>query len=243
MVLQAAGIREGMTRDEVEAELGRPTAVLKKGDRLVLTYPKQGRVELMDGRVVEMAFVPVAEGGAVPEPEPKQLPKTKAVEETKPASGAAAKPSSSSAKPASKPSAVQPAFQSEPEEHGSSHGSHHTMLVLLVGGVIRILITMVVLKLSFKWADVHADWSQMIAPAVIDALVRAGISIVAMIAFKTDSLFYVDEAIAYFALLVALMKTTHACTLPRAIAVAAGAKLMSVVVGSAVTLMVLKILS
>ena len=65
--LEAAGIREGMSRAEVEAELGLPLSSMAVGDRLILNYPDNGRVELEGGRVTRVVRVRHQDDPATPE--------------------------------------------------------------------------------------------------------------------------------------------------------------------------------
>ena len=114
---------------------------------------------------------------------------------------------------------------------------------LIVGLVVRALFTVVVLKLAFKWSDVHADWGQMFIPALADTVTQSGISAAAFALWKTTQLFYIDSAISYFVLLGVLMKTTHACTLQRAVAVAGAAKLTSLVLWAAISVVLTHLLA
>jgi hypothetical protein len=250
MRVMGAGVAVGMERSDVEAALGKPSAVLQRENRQVLVYPNNGRVELADGRVVEMANVAVSdeafeapETSAPPALDSPATPKvTKSGEEddeqpdAKPRRAAA---STSGSPPPSSASAVPTDDEEETENHESAA---LPVLAVLIVGACRTVIMIVVLKLAFKWADVHADWSQMIAPAISDTVVRIAIVLIAEKLFETSDLFYADEALAYFALIFVLMKTTHACTLSRALGVAAAAKLVSIVVGSLIVVLVLNLL-
>ncbi len=113
----------------------------------------------------------------------------------------------------------------------------------VIGWVCRILITIVVLKIAFKWSDVHADWIQMVIPAAADTVTQSVIQGVAFAVWKTDQLFHLDAAISYFVLLGVLMKTTHACTLSRAVAVAGAAKLASLVMWALISVMILHLVT
>lgn len=249
-VLVAAGVREGMTRLEVEASMGKPVSVLQRGNRLVLSYPNGGRVELVEDRVVDMLHVPVAtDAQALPVP---------SVSEVALAESEDAEPihehdeMKNSQEPAPKGSVVPVVQPPTLEERVAAMQDHaprtpqpmgSIVLVVLIGGAIRIAIVMVVLKLAFKWADVHAEWGQMFLPALADSIVRSTFEFVGTAVLHVMSWFYFDEATAYIVLLIVLMKTTHACTLSRAVGVAAAAKLMSIVVGGMVMVYVMHALS
>jgi hypothetical protein len=249
-VLAASGVREGMTRLEVEESMGKPVSVLQRGNRLVLSYPKGGRVELVDGRVVDMVHVPVATGpqtmpaSSVPDPTLAEPEEPQSVNDVAGVNKVQVSAPKSIAAPAARPPVQEERVEAAEEEKRSSQSAlGGIVLVVLIGGAIRIAIVMVVLKLAFKWADVHADWGQMFLPALADTIVRGAFEFLGKAVFHVTSWFYVDEATAYFVLLIVLMKTTHACTLGRAIGVAAAAKLMSIVVGGLVMVYVMHALS
>lgn len=250
--VMAGGVAVGMERSDVEAALGKPSAVLQRDSRLVLVYPKNGRVELANGRVVEMANVPLSDAVfEVPEASASPASDTSAAQKTP-------KPDEEDANEDEKTDAKArhtSARASSPSPHDSSSATHDDeepddhetdalpVLPLLIVAAGRTAVMILVLKFAFQWADVHADWSQMIAPALSDTIVRIAIVLIAEKAFGTTDLFYADEALAYLALIFVLMKTTHACTLGRALGVAVAAKLVSIVVGSLIIVLVLNLLS
>jgi hypothetical protein len=78
-------------------------------------------------------------------------------------------------------------------------------------------------------------------PALADTLSRSLIAALAMLLWHTSQLFHVDDCIAYFVLLFTLMKTTHACTLPRAVGVAMAAKITSIIVWTLLAVILLNL--
>jgi len=230
--LWAGGARYGMTRAEVEAALGQPTAALTRGPRFVLLYPRNGVVELEGGVVVKLSGVPVDDGTRARPAAPPATTITTLEEDLARAA----------------PAARVEHFREENrrllrEAQQTLAGGHDRELLAAIpnpsrfwsglgfGLLFRTLVTVVVLKVAFKWSDVHADWSQMFLPALADTFSQAGVSATAFAVWHTTRLFYVDVGISYFVLLGVLMKTTHACTLSRAVAVAGAAKLASFVIG------------
>ncbi|MFT3782692.1 MAG: hypothetical protein QM790_11815 [Nibricoccus sp.] len=236
--LFAAGVHEGMTRDEVEAALGRPISVMQRDNRQMLNYPKGGRVELVDGKVVDMVSVPVS---GVPTPtKPADLDEVEVAPEATKAAPANSGQHPKVVAPPTESFAVD-VVESDDKKPVVSHARFG--LALIVGALVRIGVVMIVLKLAFKWADVHADWSQMFLPALSDTLVRSAFDVAGTYVFRVNNWFYINEAVAYFVLLFVLIKTTHACTLARAVAVAGAAKLMSILVGSLIMVYLLHALS
>ncbi|HEY0945641.1 MAG TPA: hypothetical protein VGD81_10250 [Opitutaceae bacterium] len=240
----AEGVRLGMTRAQVEAELGAPASTMQRGDRTILMYAGKGRVELIGGQVVEAAFVPIDDSPAPPAllaPPPAPPVAADAAASTA-ATGVAVL--AASAAPEPEKHAKEPAPRSAGEAHARPDGVEMVSTetaesapasfwsAFALGALVRLLITVVVLKAAFRWVDVHADWGQMFVPALADTLTRGLIGAIAYARWQTDQLFYLDEGVAYFVLLGVLMKTTHATTWQRAVAVSAAAKVASLVVWS-----------
>ena len=239
-----------MNRAEVEAALGKPTAALTKGTRLVLVYPHGGRVELEQGGVTTAVNVAMDTGTADAPAATSPAPLEPKVEAPPPKTDAA------QAKAEAKMERLRQENQRRLEEITerleADHGKVHITLgprpgefwkVIAVGWLCRILITVVVLKAAFKWSDVHADWGQMFIPALADALTQSGIQAAVYAIWKTDQLFHLDAAVSFFVLLGVLMKTTHACTLQRAVAVAGAAKLASLVMWALLSVIILQLMT
>lgn len=101
---------------------------------------------------------------------------------------------------------------------------------------------MVVLKIAFKWADVHADWGQMFLPALVDMLVGTLVRGIGYALLKTDHFCHIDDGLSFFALLITLKFTTHASTIQRAMIVAVAAKLVNIVMWTLLSVVILQAL-
>ncbi len=269
------GVREGMSRAEVEAALGRPVSALVKGDTVILRYPNNGRVELVKDKAVVLVRVLHADEVARAEAEAAAAQAVIDAElaaeaaEAKAAEKAAAQAEAANARAAAAAAArgepvALPAgalqdlervteglanAHGQPGGPGAQSGAHAGATSPLIGGeahgigagggfwvglvamfLVQFAVGMVALKLAFKWADVHAEWSQMPIPALANAFTLAFLRAGAFALWRAPDLFYVDHAVALLVMLIVLRKTTHACTLPRAVAVAMAAKLTSFVV-------------
>lgn len=248
--LWGGAVRYGMTRAEVEEVLGKPSAVLAQGNRLVLLYPKNGRIELEQGVATQIINLPVDLG----------VPLAAPASTAPPQKGSAAKPL---AEPMPAPkTTVDPEFEvprldsqrnlkadvqriaAEERAALTDVSPDHAKFwsSLLVASVFRVLVTVIVLKLALAWSSVHADWAKMFLPAIADSVTQAVIGSAAFAFWNTNPLFHLDQVISYFVLLGVLLKTTHACTLPRAIAVAGAAKLASIVLWALLSVMILRLL-
>ncbi len=268
-----------MTRAEVEAALGKPSAALTMGNRLVLLYPNGGRIEFEQGVVITAVKVPVDTSASPAPASPAPTTPPAPAPASPPAAVApppAAPPAAQATLPAPQPAAQAPAPKTEDaqakaeaemerarqenqrrmeaiterleEQHGKMNievgpSPRIFWTSAVIGWVCRIVITIVVLKMAFKWSDVHADWIQMVIPAVADTVTQSLVQGVAFALWKTDQLFHIDAAISYFVLLGVLMKTTHACTLARAVAVAGAAKLASLVMWALISVLILHLVT
>ncbi len=230
--LCAGGVRYGMTRDEVVAALGKPTAELTRGPRLILRYPRNGTVELEKGVVVRLSGVPIDDGTAPPTT--TVLPRDEEAFTLDDLATDQAKPPALDLPRIGTQDLVAVTEQIEANRNQELRALVPSPLFfwsgLLVGMVVRSLVTVLALKFAFKWCDVHADWIQMIIPALADAGSQALINGAAFALWHVSQLYYVDVGISYFVLIGVLMKTTHACTLQRAVGVATAAKFASFMV-------------
>lgn len=250
----AAGVGEGMTRAEVEARVGKPLSVLVRGDTTVMRYPNDGRVELVGGKVVRVVRVRHVSDPATPEElAAEEAAKAVAAEEKAKAAEEAAAKAEAAAQAAEEAEeakanaealkAVEADVARLTAEHeagpgavmgemmgGEAPGRFWTMLG--IGALVQVGVGMVILKLAFRWADVHADWIQMFWPALAAMAGGTAVRGIGHAAWGVTEFFRVDDAVSYLALLATLLKTTHACTWQRAFSVSAAAKLMTIVVWS-----------
>ncbi len=208
--LTAAGVREGMTRQEVEAAIGAPVSTLSAGGRTIMNYPGDGRVELRAGLVVSAVRVP-RHDDVVLAPEATMPAPEVAVVATTPA-------------PANAPT---PAPEPEPADEPDSFWTE-----LLVALLAQTATGWVVLKLAFRWEDLQASWLELFLPALAAAAAGALVRGVAWSLWQSTDLYRLDDALSFGALIVALLKLTNACTFSRAAGVAVAAKLMTIVVWS-----------
>jgi hypothetical protein len=248
-----AEIYTGSSRAEVIEAFGTPRGISQAGAKEILTYA-EGRVVLEKGVVVRLDLkgrppAPVREDtkadlpvGSAPLP-PPAVESDEAEKTVIPAHDptSAAEVAQSSVADIQAQHAFEAAVERMTAEHensgetvaedlGLTETPDHFWLEEVVGMLVQIGVGMVILKLAFRWSDVHADWGQMLWPATAAALAGAATRGAAYWAWNTTEVFYLDNAVSYAALLFVLLKTTHACTWQRAVGVAAAAKLMSVVV-------------
>ena len=250
----AQGVRFNMTPAQVEAEIGKPSSSMSRGDRSVWMYPGDGRVEFLNGRAVDIRNLTIDTSGSPIEPA-ETLSETVPAETTGVAvtDPEAAAPDEVASMLESEQSpyagALPEAFSADDEEdlewdeeayEYEEPSTWQVMMGIGIEALLTMIVTMLVLKAAFKWSDIHADWSQMILPSVADVSTKTGVVLFAELVLDTSSVFHLDYALSYLALVIVLMKATHASTLHRAVQVAAAAKVASIVVWALLSVFLLQ---
>ncbi len=198
VITNAAGLRYDMTADEVRAAAGPPTSSLDRGDRAIWMYLDGGRVDFENGRVVAIKNMLMASEAEVLEAQTAADEAARLAEEAVREEAAAAdqklseEQAAMDAEMAAQHATVLEAMSDSIEEFEAQYEKGPTAedmgigpppasqywIILGVQSVLGLLITMIVLKLAFRWADIHADWGQMFLPALVDmftgTLIRAG---------------------------------------------------------------------
>ena len=258
-LLGATGLTYQMTPDEVRAAAGPPTSLLERGDRAIWMYPDGGRVEFENGLAAEIVNMLMATEAEIIEAEAavaeaEQLAAEEVAqledEETELEQAAMAKLEAEMA--AAYAESLELTSQSIEEMTAHHEGGgipdldlappppSQYWLGLAVQSVLGLLVTMVVLKLAFRWADVHADWGQMFLPALVNMLVGTLVRGIGYALLKTDHFYHIDDGLSFFALLITLKLTTHASTMQRAMSVAVAAKVASIIVWTLLSVVILQ---
>lgn len=229
--LLAGVLREGMNREDVEAQLGRPLSVMEKGEHVVLLFAGGLKVELHGGKVVDMS--PSLRAPEVPEPKgppPETTLKDVLSQELKRPAEMVDMPPPSAVQKASDPEAgaLVPARAGKDLPASASRRYEEPVIKfwihLLLSSLVNFVITLAALRLAFRWVDVQAEWGHLWLPALGEVLTRLGVVLVALFAFGLGNVFGIDEAVSLLVLIYLLKRATFACTLPRAVAVAFAAK-------------------
>lgn len=197
--LALAEVGIGDSRDSVLKLYGKPTSVVKRGDREILLYPKGGRVELVDGKVENVK-------GPLPAPlVDAAAPKAASIEATSEGQPAATTPASGTPAPAPATAAAgqkaAPAGAKGPASGDFStaaaanelakhvekmdtawgaapareeaHSPLGSVAEFLTGLVLRFGVTILALKLAFKYWEMDAFWTGILAIAGIDMALHA----------------------------------------------------------------------
>lgn len=189
----AAEIGVGDTREAVIRQTGNPASRAKRGDREIFLYPHGGRVEFLEGKVVDVKGpLPIAPTAPeAPATEPVQEPgATSAATSTLAASRVTSPAKPASLPPAKPPVAPPPSTKSPPnptealgqhiEKMDTAWGERPAMPApepafnwpkFFVTLALHFGLTLLALRIAFKVEEMDAFWSGTLAIAGIDLVV------------------------------------------------------------------------
>lgn len=251
--VMSAAVEVGTPRVNVLQELGQPTSAVKRGDTEVLSYKDGVRVKLKDGRVVEVTGLKPAVEEAAKPAEPAAVPAAAPVAEeeaepvlTKEQAAELDKMEKESAAADAKARAELEkaigAMENPPEQ------SAVTTATFAIGGflmelAIKWVLTLAALKLSCKYWNSDVPWNGLMLVSIVDVAVRGVIGYIGYQVLDMMSLLYADEAVAALVMVVMLRKVSINQRLSLAIEVVVTTKTFSIVVGSFVVTVALRMLA
>jgi hypothetical protein len=253
----SAAVRYDMTKEELLRELGKPTSILAKGGREVLIYPHNVRIELAQGKVVSVKGIDLAAAEAAAanpptapadqqaeptdseEEEPKLTP-----EQLKAQAEAEAKLEKEMAEADAKANAeIEGAIaQLENLDSQSEETSAPSFAILdfLVELFIKWLLMLAALKLTAKYWNADIEWKGLMIAAAADTAVRAVVLGIGEGLLGMFSVFYADEALAAIVLVMVLRKVSTNQSLQQAATITLTSKVFSIVVGSFLSVVILR---
>ena len=248
----AGALNPEATREQAIAELGKPTSVAKFGQREILVYPNGVRLELEGGRIVSAKGIILNESGAAPvQPEAAPLVKNedkapsekdkkpRAVEKAK------AEPDFEQAR-ARRQAEMEKAVEGMEASHDSAQhppppkAFDFTRFALEAG--LKFLLTVAALKLACKYWGAEVFWSGILSVAAADVVVRAGMGLAGTLLLGFPSLFYADEAVGALVMVILLKKLSINHSIAQAIELTMTTKTFSIVVGSLLVTLLLRLL-
>jgi hypothetical protein len=181
VVFACADIGLGNTREEVLREFGKPSSHARRGNHEILLYPKGARVELVEGKVVDVKGVfPTASvtseapaaaskaGMAKAEPEHSDSP----VPTPTPAFRDEYNPAVAANELAKHVEKMDTAWGSAPQKQ-EVHSPLDAVPEFVLGLLLRFVITVIALKLAFKYWEMDAFWKGTFFIAGIDMALHA----------------------------------------------------------------------
>jgi hypothetical protein len=260
-----AVVRYDMSKDELLKELGKPTSILAKSGREVLIYPNNVRIEIEHGKVVSVKGIDLAAAAEVPAApiaaaaEPKEGEATAAPEEAgdaepklTPAEQKAQ--AEAEAKREKEMAAANAKARADMEkaitdmENPAPQPSLMAKPAFEIGGflielAVKWLLMLAALKLTAKYWSVDIEWPGLMIAAAADTAVRAVILGIGEGAMGLYSVFYADEALAAIVLVLVLRKVSTNQSLQQAVTITLTSKVFSIVVGSFLSVVILRALN
>jgi hypothetical protein len=205
-----AEIGTGDARDEVLRQLGKPTSIAKRGGHEIFLYPKGGRIELVDGRVVDvkgplptaivsaadpLAGASAADGKTVASPLHAQPP---------PAKQSLAHPTVTTSEdynPAIAANELAKHVEKMDTAWGTAlpkqerHSPLDSLPLFLTGLLIRFAFTIVALKLAFKYWEMDAFWTGILLISGIDMTLHAAFELLGPASDGFTTLFAIENGI------------------------------------------------
>lgn len=179
----------GDKREDILAKYGRPTSIARRGDHEIFLYPKGARIELVNGLVADVkgplpepvAPAAVAPDAAPPAPPPVEpvaaAPAVAAPVAAPPMQAPPAPPTAPVATPAVRETKIpktpaeftgSDAAEDESAAHEHVDSPFASLPAFFIGLVLRFGLTIVALKLAFKYWEMDAFWSGILLIAAID---------------------------------------------------------------------------
>jgi len=252
-----AAVRYDMPREELLQELGKPTSILSRGDHEVLIYPNNVRIEISQGRVVGIKGIDLAAAGRVAataavgesaqpaesaEPaDPRLTP-----EQRKTQDEADAKAEKDYAEAGAKARAEMEQAITDLENGGGEPlamtAPAFSLVNFLIELVVKWLLMLAALKLTSKYWNADIGWSGLMLAAAADTGARAVILGVGEGLLGMMSVFYADEAAGALVLMMVLRKVSTNQSLQQAVTITMTSKIFSIVVGSFLSVVILRAL-
>lgn len=251
----SAAVRYDMTKEELLRELGKPTSILAKGGREVLIYPNNVRIELDQGKVVSVKGIDLAAAEASPPTAPVDQPAAPAdaeeatepkltPEQQKAQAEAEAKLEKEMADANAKADAEMEKAITQLEDSDSQAEAMpapaFAILDFLVELLVKWLLTLAALKLTAKYWSADIEWKGLMIAAAADTAVRAVVLGIGEGLLGMFSVFYADEALAAIVLVLVLRKVSTNQSLQQAVTITLTSKVFSIVVGSFLSVFILR---
>lgn len=242
---EASAVEIGTARVNVLQELGEPAAAIKRGDSEVFTYRNGVKIKFKNGRVTEViglkavesaAEAPVAEKEEA-EPEEPKLTKEQAAELERLEKEEAVADAKARAQMEKMLTDLENPAPASPVADAAE-----TVVGLLIGLAMKWALTIAALKLSCKYWNSEVPWSGIMLVSSVDVVVRGVIEFVGYHVLQAMSLFYFDEAVSALVMVPLLRKVSINQRLALAVEVVFTVKTFTIVVGSFLVTVALRVL-
>jgi hypothetical protein len=236
----AADVGIGDSREAILNQYGKPSSIARRGDHEIFLYPKGGRIEFVNGKVVDVKGPlpsPIAPPAASVEPATAPPP-----EKTPAAGGAAAAPQPAPVPPPKTEDDYNPAVAANelakhvekmdtpwgaaPPLHEATHSPLDALPSFLTGLVLRFAFTVIALKLAFKYWEMDAFWKGIFMIAGIDMAVHAVFELLGPVTGGFSTMPAVENGIAGLVLIYTVHRFCFNKRIQNAVLTAAAVKLV-----------------
>lgn len=223
------GIGIGDTREDVLRRVGKPSSTARRGDREIVLFPGGGRIEFVDGKVVDvkgnvpMLATPTPETPAAessPPPAPVAQP---------PPEPAIAEPAAAGGAPKLTPTeqlSREMQASLDPETEKESLTGLHYWLALVMSVAMHFGITLFALKMAFKYWEMDALWTGTLAIAGIDTVVFAVCELLGPVTSELSQMPAVQGGIGTLVMIPVIQKFCFSKSLQNAVLTAFAVKLI-----------------
>lgn len=175
-----ADLMVGSKRDQVIAELGKPTSAARRGTHEILSYPKGVRIELEGNEVSDIkGYIPqgVSPSAIVATPPPTTSPAAPSSAKTPSIPSATASAASAHPSPAAAPTGKTHSEEDLASEEPDREREPETSLGFAIGVAAvmlaaQFLLTFTALKIAFHYHQMDALWSGILAITGIDVVLQ-----------------------------------------------------------------------
>ena len=210
------------TREQVIAELGKPTSVAKLGAREILIYPKGVRLELENGKVVSVKGIDLTDTETVPGQTPAATQKKNeerlflAEKEKQQAAEAAAVKQAYGETKETGQTAMDKMIEGEVKDHENAQQppppKKFNVIGFVLGVILKFLFTVAALKVACKYWGAEVFWSVILTVAGVDSLVSGIMNLVGELVLGFPTLFSADDLVGGIVMLFLLknLSVNHA---------------------------------
>lgn len=240
----AAAVEIGTARVNVIQELGQPAAAIARGDTETFTYRDGVKIKFKHGRVTEIIGLKpadqavTAEGaatGTTPAPAEAEPAEPEEPKLTKEQQAELDKLEKQEAEADAKSRAHMEKAIADMENAGHESPMVETavsIVAFFIGIGLKWLLTIAALKLACKYWNSEVPWTGILLVSIIDVVIRGVIEFVGYRVMHAMSLFYFDEAVSAFVMVLTLRKVSINQRLSLAVEVVFTVKTFTIVVGS-----------
>ena len=244
-----SAVEIGTARVNVIQELGEPASAIARGDSEVFTYRDGTKIKFKGGRVTEITGLKPAEPAvAATPPEAPTPPAPPAPAEpvlTKEQQAELEKQEKAEAEAGAKARAQMEqaiADMENPPPASFAEKATQGIVEFLIGLGLKWLMTIAALKLSCKYWNSEVPWTGIMLVSIVDVVIRGVIGYIGYELLHAMSLFYLDEAVSAFVMVLVLRKVSINQRLALAVEVVFTVKTFTIVVGSFVMTFVMRAL-